>query len=249
MKSVKTAWKNKKKSKKKLSNPKKAVRKQQMQKSDQPIIPTLRFTPYAWAKLLFLRDYGNSEVGGFGITSADNLLLVENIQLIRQHCTVATVKFEDESIADFFDEQVEQGRKPEQFARIWIHTHPGNCADPSGVDEETFVRSFGSVDWAVMFILARSGTTYSRLRFNIGPGGETEVPVQVDCSTDFAASNQVAWEQEYLEQVTITDDWFFPDSEEIIDDDPYGLHSYYEEEFQQPAETGFLDNFNEEELF
>ena len=29
--------------------------------------PTLRFSPYAWAKLLFLRDLGETEVGGFGI--------------------------------------------------------------------------------------------------------------------------------------------------------------------------------------
>ncbi|MEK6248330.1 MAG: hypothetical protein N2C12_09140 [Planctomycetales bacterium] len=212
-------------------------------------MPTLRFTPYAWAKLLFLRDYGNSEVGGFGITSADDLLLVEEIQLISQDCTIATVKFDDESVADFFDEQVEQGRKPEQFARIWIHTHPGNCADPSHVDEQTFDRSFGSVDWAVMFILARTGTTYSRLRFNIGPGSEAEIPVQIDCNTHFAASNQLAWEQEYLEAVSITDNWLFEPAEEMSQDDPYGLNSYYEEDFQQPAETGFLDNFNEEELF
>ena len=29
--------------------------------------PILRFSPTAWAKLLFLRDYGPTEVGGFGI--------------------------------------------------------------------------------------------------------------------------------------------------------------------------------------
>ncbi len=209
----------------------------------------MRFTPYAWAKLLFLRDYGNSEVGGFGITSADDLLLVEEIQLIKQHCTIATVKFDDESVADFFDEQVEQGRKPEQFARIWIHTHPGDSADPSGVDEETFIRSFGSADWAVMFILARTGTIYSRLRFNIGPGGETKIPVQVDCNTNFAASDPFAWEQEYRELVTVSDNWFFQQSEEMIEDDPCGLNSYYDEDFQQPVETEFLDNFIEEDLF
>ncbi|TWU40156.1 hypothetical protein Q31b_35010 [Novipirellula aureliae] len=32
--------------------------------------PRLRFTPYAWAKLLCLRDAGPSEVGGFGISDA-----------------------------------------------------------------------------------------------------------------------------------------------------------------------------------
>src|SRR5262245_50863551 len=35
---------------------------------------TLRFSPTAWAKLLFLRDLGDSEIGGFGITPSDDLL-------------------------------------------------------------------------------------------------------------------------------------------------------------------------------
>src|SRR4051812_35743192 len=38
----------------------------------------LRFSPTAWAKLLFLRDIGDTEVGGFGITPADDLLFVED---------------------------------------------------------------------------------------------------------------------------------------------------------------------------
>ena len=67
--------------------------------------PTLRFTPHAWAKLLFLRDQGDTEVGGFGITSAEDLLLVEDIQLMEQECTVASVEFDDDSVADFFDRQ------------------------------------------------------------------------------------------------------------------------------------------------
>ena len=36
--------------------------------------PSLRFTPTAWAKLLFLRDYGETEVGAFGIAAIDDLL-------------------------------------------------------------------------------------------------------------------------------------------------------------------------------
>ncbi|MCA9147607.1 MAG: hypothetical protein KDB05_32775, partial [Planctomycetales bacterium] len=101
--------------------------------------PTIRFTPYSWAKLQYLRDAGDTEIGGFGITSADDLLLVQDICLVRQRCTAMTVEFDDDSIADLFDEQVDAGRKPEQFGRIWIHTHPGDCAEPSFRDEETFL--------------------------------------------------------------------------------------------------------------
>ena len=46
--------------------------------------PALRFTPYAWARLLFLRDAGPTEVGGFGISSPRDHLLIEDIRLVRQ---------------------------------------------------------------------------------------------------------------------------------------------------------------------
>ena len=97
-----------------------------------PRSPALRFSPTAWAKLLSLRDLGDSEVGGFGVAAAEDLLLVEDVKLVRQTCTGASVAFDDASVADFFDEQVDRGLRPERFDRIWVHTHPGNWADPIG---------------------------------------------------------------------------------------------------------------------
>lgn len=123
----------------------------------------------AGARLLYLRDYGETEVGGFGVTASDDLLLIEDVQLVKQVCSWAHVEFDDESVADFFDRQVDAGRRPEQFARIWVHTRPGDCPRPSMIDEEAFDRVFGRPDWAVMFILACGGQSYARLRFNVGP--------------------------------------------------------------------------------
>ncbi len=151
--------------------------------------------------MLFLRDYGDTEVGGFGIAPSDDLLFVEDIQLVKQVCSWVHVAFDDESIADFFDREVDANRRPEQFARIWIHTHPGDCPRPSITDEETFQRAFGRADWALMFILAREGQSYTRLRFNVGPGAEIELPVCVDYSRSFLASRPDAWEAEYLTNV------------------------------------------------
>src|SRR6056297_1381885 len=141
-------------------------------RSSSPVArrPQLRFSPYAWAKLLFLRDLGPTEIGGFGISDHDDLLLVTDFVMVRQQCTAVTVAFDDEAVADFFDDQVNVGREPEQFARIWIHTHPGESARPSGTYEATFRRCFGQADWAVMFILAEGGETYARFRCNVGPG-------------------------------------------------------------------------------
>ena len=100
-------------------------------------------------------------------------------------------------MADFFEAQVDAGRKPEQFARIWLHTHPGNSPQPSATDEETFQRVFGKCDWALMFILAQDGKTYAKLQFNVGPGGRLLIPAQVDYALPFAGSEALSWEAEY----------------------------------------------------
>jgi hypothetical protein len=123
---------------------------------------------------------------------------------VRQHCTAVSVAFDDEAIADYFDQQVDLGRKPEEFARLWIHTHPGDSAQPSGVDEQTFVRCFGRSDWAIMFILAEEGESYARLRFNVGPGGAMAIPVEIDFEQPFAAANHDSWSDEYCANVIDT---------------------------------------------
>ena len=147
--------------------------------------------------MLFLRDLGETEVGGFGISSPGDLFVIEDVVLVKQSCTFATVEFDDESVADFFDEEVDRGRKPEEFSRCWIHTHPGQSAEPSGTDEATFARVFGNANWAVMMILARGGQVYARLRFGCGPGAELRVPVEIAWGVPFAGCDQTAWEQEY----------------------------------------------------
>jgi hypothetical protein len=159
--------------------------------------PRLRFSPTAWAKLLFLRDRGATEVGGFGITPPDDLLYVEDVRLVRQCCTAVSVCFDDTAVAEFFDEQVDAGRKPEQFGRIWIHTHPANSARPSLVDEETFLRVFGGCDWAVMFILACGGQQYGRLQLRLPSGGAFEIPARVDFEHSFPKTEFDAWHREY----------------------------------------------------
>ena len=163
-----------------------------------PIPPqTLRFSPTAWAKLLYLRDAGDTEIGGFGISLKEDLLFIEDIRLVAQTCTWVHVAFDDMAVADFFDAQVDAGRQPQQFARLWLHTHPGRSAEPSATDEATFSRVFGGAEWAVMFILARGGQTYARLRCNVGPGADLKLPVDVDFHRPFERSEREAWRSEY----------------------------------------------------
>ena len=188
--------------------------------------------------MLYLRDLGETEIGGFGLSAVDDPLLVVDVLTVRQRCSVVTVQFDDGAVADLFDRLVDQGIPPARFARIWLHTHPGDCPRPSATDEATFRRVFGSTDWSVMGILARDGSTYARLSFHVGPGGALEIPVDVDWQRPFAASDRAAWRQEYDAHVVRDaprsifggadglfppDDWLYDPWEwEEIHDDPTG---------------------------
>jgi hypothetical protein len=175
--------------------------------------------------LLFFRDRGETEIGGFGLSALNDLSLITDIRLVQQDCTPVTVTFRDEAVADFFDEQVDAGRQPESFGRCWLHTHPGDCPLPSATDEETFERVFGRADWAVMFIIARSGDTYARLRFNSGPGGDIELDVTIDYQVDFPGSDRPAWSQEFAQSVH--DATIDHDRQRLAD--PFGYQDPWEE--------------------
>ena len=159
--------------------------------------PKLRLTPTTWAKLVYLRDAGPTEIGGFGVSSAEDPLLIEDLCLVKQACDSASVVFDDDSVADYFDRQVDRGRSPEQFARVWVHTHPGSSPLPSSTDEETFARVFGSCDWALMLILARGGKSYARLQVDGGVCLAAEIEVAVDYDQPFAGSAHQEWQAEY----------------------------------------------------
>lgn len=173
--------------------------------SSRSLRPTLRFSPTAWAKLLFLRDRANVEVGGFGVAPAEDLLFVREFQLVLQRSMPAYLAFDPTAVADYFDRQLDAGLAFPQFARIWVHTHPGDSAKPTLTDERAFDREFGRTDWSVMFILARGGQTYARLRFNVGPGGAMLIPVAVDYSQPFAGSDEAAWQAEFDANVRACD--------------------------------------------
>jgi hypothetical protein len=191
------------------------------QRHERKRAAALRFTPTAWAKLLFLRDVGETEVGGFGISSSDDLLLIEDVQLVGQVCDLASVQFDDSSVADYFDRETDAGVTMARCGRIWLHTHPGDSPAPSSTDEATFARVFGHTEWALMFILARGGRTYARLRFHVGPSGDIELPVHVDYAQSFAASDHEAWLAEYQANVDFPQTIPLDPSEVASFRDPY----------------------------
>lgn len=207
----------------------------------------LRFSPTAWAKLLYFRDKTDNEVGGFGITQPEDLLCVTDFLTVKQQVTGISVKFDDEAVADFFDTQVDLGRKPEQFARIWLHSHPGDSPEPSVIDEETFERVFGGCQWAVMFVVAQDNHTYAKLSFNVGPGGQVLIPVKVDYSQDFGPSDHEIWDAEYKANIKVTtwlSDFDKNNNETPVKNDLNGYALPYDflDEFEkmEPAERQFI---------
>lgn len=131
-----------------------------------------------------------------------NCLEVHDLLVPKQECTSVTVEFDEESIADLTIKMLDAGYELQQFFRVWIHTHPGNSAHPSTVDEETFQSVFGGLNWSVMFILAKGGATYTRLRANVdGISVQQESACEVGWSLPFPASDLNAWENIYLASV------------------------------------------------
>ena len=171
---------------------------------------SLVFSPLAWLKLQFLCHAGPTEVGGFGLSHADDLLYVEDVLVVKQRCTLATVSFDDAAVADLCDDMADAGIAVQRFLRLWIHTHPGASVEPSGTDEATFARVFGPCDWAVMAILGRTGRTSARMQFNAGPRGAMSLRTSVDWSAWPGAAARTplaerlaAWQEEYSAKVEV----------------------------------------------
>ena len=198
-----TSLKTHRKTSTRLKTPRKQQRRRQRRSRGER--PTIRFTPFAWSKLLFLRDCGDTEVGGFAISATNDLLLVEDVRLVKQQCTAASVQFTETAVRELFAEPLCDLQRDNHAGRIWIHTHPGECARPSEADEETFARCCSTVSWAVMFIIAASGDTYARLQFNIGPRCSRRLLVDVDYAGEFRQADFAGWKSEYDAKVQVID--------------------------------------------
>ena len=192
----------------------------------------LRFTRYAWGKLVYVNELSTTEISGFCIANSNDLLLVEDIAFLQQVNTGASTLLDDEAVADHFDDQVDAGRKPNQFARIWLHTHPNHhqfgrhnqfgrktrpkhrncsrCLDddfcvptPSGTDENTIRQAFGSCDWAVMFIYSGGSTGYARLVLKKPVNGQIVMPVVIQKKGKNPTKKDFAeWKQEFEKNIT-----------------------------------------------
>jgi proteasome lid subunit RPN8/RPN11 len=164
---------------------------------------TLRFTAYAYSKLLCMRDLGPTEVAGYGITATKDPLLVTDFVLVKQKCNPIHFELDPEDNAEHTERMMDIGVPPWACMNLLIHSHPGNSPHPSANDEENFKEAFSHPNWAIMLIIAKDGSTYCRLKMNTAPGVEKLLKVTVDWSVPFGSSNAKAWEEEYNTKVVV----------------------------------------------
>ena len=168
-----------------------------MNKHSTPKSPVLRFRPTAWAKLLYLRDAGDTEIGGFGITLSDDPLLVESIELVDQKTSPVHVEFLDTSVADFFDTQVDVGRHPDRFGGFGFT--PIRAARPSRASRmkrRLHASSAGLVLGRCSFWpVADSPIPGSDSMWGLVV--QLVIPVELDFRPPFVGSQHDAWQSEY----------------------------------------------------
>jgi hypothetical protein len=210
---------------------------------------TLRFTAYAYAKLLWMRDRGDTEVAGYCVTGTEDPLLITDFCLVKQKCTGATFDLDPEDGVDFVDRMSDVGLMAWQFQRILAHSHPGDSANPSGVDENNFKNAFTSPDWAIMLIIAEGGEIYCRLKFNVGPGGTKNLKVSVDFSQEFKGSEHELWEREYKAKVSRAKTTFRMTGKESVGANSaipfpgYDEHFWIEKEFESIVSNNNMGDF------
>jgi len=168
----------------------------------------LRFTPYAFAKMLYMKDKGSTEVSGFALTDEKDPYLVIDFIVPEQECTGATTEMSADGIVAVFDRVSGpekfggMGLSPGRFGRIWVHTHPGFSSEPSGTDWSTFRETFGGKDWAIMFILSDKRLATCILQIDVVPGGYFRIPWEVDWDYEFQGSAFEEWDKEYKDNVS-----------------------------------------------
>ena len=123
--------------------------------------------------------------------------------------TVATTDMNDDGLALYLDKQVFDNKlQPWQCMRVWIHFHPGNSAQPSSQDEETYSKHFETQDYGIMYILAIGGSSYCRAKVNHPHLNSFDQEIQAGLDSNLYSkgwdkSIEDEWVKEYTENVSL----------------------------------------------
>lgn len=156
--------------------------------------PTLRFTEKAYRLWRALCVSADTEIGAFGwATREDDPLLVTELWVPKQECTSGSVDREPEETGRCIKAGLERGLTIGQCTRIWLHTHPGDSATPSGTDERYWDEmTNGGTNGSghrqhghVMGIMAKGGETFARLALRDEYHMDLEIDVRMVRDADW----------------------------------------------------------------
>lgn len=162
----------------------------------------LRFSPYAWAKLIHIRDKKLNEVCAFGVTHPEDPLLVIDLGIPTQMVSSCSFELSEDAMTDHIMRYVDAGYQPRDCARVWIHTHPAGITTPSSTDERTFSQNMTDSDWAIMFILPKGTETgYCEIQYKT-PSIKAKIEHCIDWTYPFDAANHESWDAEFDSNVS-----------------------------------------------
>lgn len=159
--------------------------------------PVLRWTPTAWAQLLFLRDYGPMPLIGCGLTPGDDPLLVEGIRLMPQCRLLQDIDVASVTAGRGGSSRSGERHCPAPPGRIWIQCRPGDAPRPSTPERDAFSRNSAAQDWSVLFCLGQSGACWGELYWRLADEYRLPLRVAVDFAGPFPASDPALWEAEF----------------------------------------------------
>lgn len=108
----------------------------------------------ATMKLHFMSTYDHELSGMALCEDPNNPLVVTDIMILPQFGSSGWTEFEEDALAEYLGNMEEAGLTRSQMGAIWIHTHPGSSASPSGQDKSQWAALSEYTPWAIMLIWA-----------------------------------------------------------------------------------------------
>lgn len=195
-----------------------------------------RFTPAAYQKIVWCLRKTSNEVGLFGISSANDICLIEDVVFVPQISRPATIEMED--LNQYVEKMSLQGIPPGRCFRVWIHTHPGDSTTPSMTDEQTFTELLADHPWFVMMIFGRNLSASCAVGIK-SPRMRVSCAVEVDWSIPCTAVDFEQLDAEFTENVV--------EGKYTYNDNPYNAPSgtlFPIPERYKPKKNQYFNNYD-----
>jgi hypothetical protein len=121
--------------------------------------PGLAIKPVCLAKLMAYTQACDGEISGFGAVYVDadrRTFVLEDVSILRQRVTRASVEIEASDVADFLTDYVASGGDVNQL-RCWWHSHFDMQAFHSSIDNDTLENALADAPWIVSLVVNRAG--------------------------------------------------------------------------------------------